>query len=234
MFLMTFLKNIFGRKKSKPSDKALPSPDLNPAGLSAEAYKLIVEYEVGGGQRYYDRFLRHPSYPGGASGVTIGIGYDLGYKALSTFKKDWGPYLSSADMQKLGRCIGKKRGNAKSALRSVRSITINWDDAEKVFQNVTLPRFAQRTRRAFPGSDKLHPTVFGVLVSLVFNRGGSMRGSTRSEMAKIRNIIENDTSSRSHDKIAYQIRSMKRLWRNKGLDGLLVRRDAEALMIENV
>ena len=38
------------------------------------AYKLILKYEVGGGASYYNKALKNPCYPGGESGVTIGIG----------------------------------------------------------------------------------------------------------------------------------------------------------------
>ena len=38
---------------------------IPPAGISANAYKLILEYEVGGGPGYYNKALKHPCYPGG-------------------------------------------------------------------------------------------------------------------------------------------------------------------------
>ena len=73
-----------------PSSRQLAVPTL-PAGralISKEAYDLIVQYECGG-QVYYTSRLSNPTWPGGASGVTIGIGYDLGYNAVDQIRKDW-------------------------------------------------------------------------------------------------------------------------------------------------
>ena len=49
---------------SKPSDKALA---------------LLLKYEVGGGRNYYEKYLSKFTWPGGASGPTIGIGIDCAY-----------------------------------------------------------------------------------------------------------------------------------------------------------
>jgi hypothetical protein len=49
---------------SKPSDKTL---------------KLLLQYEVGGGKSYYEKYLSKFTWPGGASGPTIAIGVDCGY-----------------------------------------------------------------------------------------------------------------------------------------------------------
>jgi GH24 family phage-related lysozyme (muramidase) len=44
--------------------------------------------------------------------------------------------------------------------------------------------------------------------------------------------IKNLVPKKNYKSIAREIRSMKRLWLNKGLDGLLERREAEAKQIE--
>jgi hypothetical protein len=206
------------------------STPVESSTLSAKALKLILDYEVGGGQRYYDRALKHPSYPGGASGVTIGIGYDLGYNTSAQFAIDW-KALDSASFEKLKSCLGAKSSKAKALIPGVKSISIPWDLALDVFQKNTLPRFIRETIKAFPGSDKLHPDTFGALVSLVFNRGGSMTGSSRAEMLNIKKAIIAGRGD-IYVYIAQQIVSMKRLWVGKGLDGLLTRRDEEAKMVK--
>jgi GH24 family phage-related lysozyme (muramidase) len=48
-------------------------------------------------------------------------------------------------------------------------------------------------------------------------------------MLNIRNLID----SKNYKAIANEVRKMKRLWINKGLDGLLARRDEEAALIES-
>jgi len=201
-------------------------------GLSKEAYKLIIYYETGG-KAYYNRALKSPTYPGGASGVTIGIGYDIGYNTRKQFESDWKPYLEPKTFDRLAAFLGKKGSQVKEYIPGLKDIEISWPAAQAVFQKRTLPRFIDRTKKAFPGSEKLDPNIFGALVSIVFNRGGSMRGSTRREMANIRAAIESGEYSEVELKkyISDQVRHMKRLWANKNLDGLLARRDAEADLI---
>ena len=53
--------------------------DTKISQISDKAFKLIIKYEVGGGEAYYNKYLKKPSWPGAFSGVTIGVGYDLGY-----------------------------------------------------------------------------------------------------------------------------------------------------------
>lgn len=197
--------------------------------LSDKSYNLILKYEVGGGSSYYNKALKNPTYPGGASGVTIGVGYDLGYNTKSQFENDWKGLLSENTYNRLEKCLGFKGESAKRLISSVKDISIDWDAASTVFKKETLPRFMRETLRAFPGADKLHPDAFGVLVSLVFNRGPSVSGNSRKEMANIKSLVP----SKDYKKIAQEIRNMKRLWVGKGLDGLLKRRDEEANIVDS-
>ena len=48
---------------------------MNP---SKESIEKIIEWEIGD-RAYYNKYLSHFTWPGGASGVTVGFGYDLGY-----------------------------------------------------------------------------------------------------------------------------------------------------------
>jgi len=201
------------------------SDSSNP--LSPKAFALILKYEVGGGANYYNKCLKHPCYPGGQSGVTIGIGYDMGYNTVAQFATDWKGVLPDSSYDRLSPHLGKKSSNAKAAIPSIKDISISWESAEVVFKSNTLPRFINETKKAFPNSEKLHPDAFGALVSLVFNRGGSISGQSRVEMLNIRKLID----SKDYKAIANEIIKMKRLWIGKGLDGLLTRRDEEAKLI---
>ena len=195
--------------------------------LSAKSFALILKYEVGGGESYYNKCLKHPCYPGGQSGVTIGIGYDMGYNTAAQFATDWRGVLPDSAYDRLAPHLGKKSSNAKAAIPSIKDISVSWESAEVVFKSNTLPRFINETKKAFPNSEKLHPDAFGALVSLVFNRGGSISGQSRVEMLNIRKLID----SKDYKAIANEIIKMKRLWIGKGLDGLLTRRDEEAKLI---
>lgn len=197
--------------------------------LSPKSIDLILEYEVGGGKSYYTKFLQKPTWPKGASGVTIGIGYDLGYNDFNQFAQDWKGKINEEDFSRLSKVLGKKGDSAANVVSTVRDIIIPWDAAFEVFQNNTIPRFIKQTLQAFPQADQLHPDAFGALVSLVFNRGASVTGDSRKEMLNIRNL----TPQKDYRSIAQEIRNMKRLWAGKGLNGLLIRRDKEAELVES-
>jgi len=197
--------------------------------ISDKALNLILKYEVGGGESYYNKFLYRPTWPGLNSGVTIGIGYDLGYNSLQSFKAAWTGKISTQDIIRLARTLSVRGRSARGLIPSVKGIRIPWQHALSVFKSNTIPIFTNQTNRAFPGADKLHPDAYGALVSLVFNRGSDLTGSRRIEMARIRSLVP----SKDYKSIAFEIRKMKRLWRNAGVDGLLKRREDEAKLVES-
>jgi len=242
--LLTLFKSLFTKNevivpapiKPSPAPKkpSQPKASASTSALSKATFDLIIKYEVGGGEKYYTKALKAPTYPGGASGVTIGIGYDLGYNSAKQFEADWKKLLPSDTYQRLAAHLGKKSAVAKSAIASVKDISIPWSVALEVFKAQTLPRFIKETIKTFPGSEKLHPDAFGTLVSLVFNRGGSISGPSRKEMLNIKKaILKEIPTSNIYNYIADQIISMKRLWVGKNLPGLLKRRDEEAALIKN-
>lgn len=197
--------------------------------LTPRAEKLILDFEVGGGQAYYDRRLVHPTWPGGESGVTIGVGYDIGYTTRALLDADWGSRVAGPELARLARCVGVKALPARALIPSVRDIAIPWMAASAVFFAVTVPRYYRQAADAFPGLESLPADAQGALVSLVFNRGGSMRGNSRSEMRTIRDLVPRGDLRG----IAAQLRSMKRLWVGRGLDGLITRREEEARLVES-
>ncbi len=168
-------------------------------------------------------------WPGGASGITVGVGYDLGYVTVDQFESDWEPYLTADTLARLKTVVGKTGIAAKNRAPQFADIRIKPADAEAVFVNRTLPLHALRTEHALPGVDALPEDAQGALLSLVFNRGTSMVGDRRAEMRALRDAV----AKRDLAEIARQLRGMKRLWEGKGLDGLLKRREAEAKMVED-
>ena len=185
-----------------------------------EALALILDAEG----------LDQPSqWPGGDSGITIGVGYDLGFATADQFEEDWSPFLSSDEINRLKDVIGLAGENARERAGEFRDIEIKRADAEQVFKERTLPLYSQKTEDAFPGLDQLPANVQGALVSLVFNRGTKMDGDSRREMRAVQEAV----AAGDLQEIANQIRAMKRLWVGKNLDGLLKRRDAEADLVES-
>lgn len=205
-----------------------PEPEASDANLvvSQRGLDLIVSHEIGS-EANYRRGLSHPVWPGGQSGVTIGIGYDLGHTAPTQIEKDWRGHITDADLAKLLTVAGKKGETAKQARASVRHVEVPFEAAKEVFYTSTLPRFAQITRRAYPGVERLPADAQAALLSLVYNRGASKSGASRREMKAIEPLVEDGDLGG----IAEQIRAMKRLWVGKGLPGLLRRRDEEADLI---
>ena len=195
-----------------------PAPVVSERGLA-----LILDFEVGDSTgAYYNRFLIHPEWPGASSGVTIGIGYDLGYNSKSVILQDWNRH---PDSQRLSSVAGITGSKAKAALPSVRDISTPYPLATDVFQNVTLGRFWALCQRTWPGFDDLRPNAQAALLSLTFNRGSGMAGDSRREMRNIRDL----TASKKYREIADQIRKMERLWRGTpDGPGLIRRREAEA------
>ena len=203
--------------------------------LSKKSLDLILEFEVGGGENYYNKFLKNPAWPEGQSGVTIGVGYDLGYVNKSEFSEDWKD-LPKEIFDRLYKVVGIKGYNAKNLIRGLRDITIPWDLALKVFNNKTVTKFWNLTKDTFPNFDKMPEDAKGGLVSLVFNRGSALEGDRRREMKLIRDgmRITNTFDQKALSFIANQIRSMKRIWIGGSIEkGMSRRRDAEAKLIED-
>jgi hypothetical protein len=203
-----------------------------PASLSPAALQLILDQEVGGGRQYYNRFLLRPDWPGESSGVTIGIGYDLGYNTPSQIRSDWAD-LPPDVRDRLAAWSGISGTSAQHGKAALHDITVNWDEASKVFLAITVPRWIRATCATFPGAENLPPDAFGSLVSVVFNRGTSLDGPRRREMRNIAQLCQmapDTTVDATLTGIAAELRSMKRLWPDTR--GLRDRREAEAVLVE--
>ena len=202
--------------------------------LSKKSLDLILEFEVGGGENYYNKFLKNPAWPEGQSGVTIGVGYDLGYVNKAEFSEDWKD-LPKEIFDRLYKVVGIKGYNAKNLIRGLKDIVIPWDLALKVFNNKTVTKFYNLTRETFPNFDNLPEDAKGGLVSLVFNRGNALEGDRRREMKLIRDGMKlvSVYDQKALTFIANQIRNMKRIWIGGSIEkGMSRRRDAEAKLIE--
>jgi hypothetical protein len=202
--------------------------------LSKKSLDLILEFEVGGGENYYNKFLKNPTWPEGQSGVTIGVGYDLGYVNKAEFSEDWKD-LPKEIFDRLYKVVGIKGYNAKNLIRGLKDISIPWDLALKVFNNKTVTKFYNLTKQTFPNFDNLPEDAKGGLVSLVFNRGNALEGDRRREMKLIRDGMKlvSTFDQKALTFIANQIRNMKRIWIGGSIEkGMSRRRDSEAKLIE--
>lgn len=194
---------------------------------SRVAVELIVAHEVTS-KAVYEKKYQRPEWPGVQSGITVGIGYDLGYNTAATILRDWKDELPLHMVMEMQKYAGLTKGAAKAKLAEARKhIIVPWDAAMNVFMKVSLPKYEGYLLKACPGAEKLPAGCFGVLASLTYNRGAggfTLPGDRYMEMRSIRKWV----ASGEWEKIPGAIRNMKRLW--PGVPGLLRRRDEEAAL----
>lgn len=196
--------------------------------ISERARDLIVAAEVTSEDVYKAKY-RRPEWPGGGSGVTVGIGYDLGMADRAKIIRDWQDRVSPEMLKVMASCAGVSGSAAKSLCAKVRNqILIEWDDAIAVFDDVDVPAWEKQVIRKIPKAADLNEDCLGVLVSLAYNRGASFDNS--GDRYREMRAIKADVQSGNLDDVATQLRSMKRLWPDAR--GLRVRREDEAKLWE--
>ncbi|HTE40210.1 MAG TPA: hypothetical protein VK629_05240 [Steroidobacteraceae bacterium] len=214
---------------------ALESRLLKPRELEKSPYSLevsktgidaLVNFEVSS-KAAYEKKYRKPIWPGGESGVTIGIGYDLGMTDASQIDSDWRGWLDDVSVSRLATAQGVTGEAARILAKTLADIEVPFDLAQSVFYRSTLPRFAKMTLAAFPGADALPGDAQAMLLSLVYNRGPGLSGPRRSHMAAIRPLVSGGV--RNLDAIAEQFERMAVLW--PSAPGLQTRRRKEAAMV---
>jgi GH24 family phage-related lysozyme (muramidase) len=200
--------------------------------ISKRATSLIISAEVSGVSQYTERFHR-PTWPGGSSGVTIGIGYDLGFVRVADFHGDWSAYLPAEDFRILSACCQLQGARARAAVNSVARVDIPWPVASRQYEEQIQPRRIGETETVLRNCDLLSADSLGALVSLVYNRGaaGFLVPQTKdpsgrfTEMRNIRTLME----TRKFAGIPAQLLAMRRLWqKSRGGQGLVLRRELEA------
>ena len=198
---------------------AADAPPVDP-----RAVQLIVRHEIGSEQVYSRRYER-PVWPGAASGVTVGVGYDLGHRPASSIVLDWSAHPQHPRMAKASGVIGPP---ARHLAASMADVVVKFAQARAVFERTSLIEHYRIARRVFGAKhfDQSPAAVQGALVDLVFNRGGSMTGPGRVEMRAIR---DDCLPRRDRQCVADQLRAMVRLWKGSSIErGMQRRRFEEA------
>lgn len=208
-----------------------PPPSIAPSStpISQAAFDLIVEFEVTSKQAYTQKY-RRPTWPQGASGVTIGIGYDVGYVTRSELWADWKGAIPDTMIQALEPALGISGGAAKSLATSLtNSVDVAWEPAIAVHRDRVMPKWVALVERSLPNTGKIGPDGLGALVSLTYNRGASFSkdGDRYAEMR----AIKQDMSNLAFNRVPGDLRGMKRLWPT--LRGLQIRREREAVLFES-
>lgn len=197
--------------------------------ISQKAIDLIIREEVSSEATYRKRYTR-PEWPGVQSGVTIGIGYDVGYATPAKLRSDWRGRIPDHMIDALSRACGVRGDAAKGLLtQKLRSsVVVPWEAAISNFEDVVLPRWVKTVTDKLPNCDQLPADCLGALVSLTYNRGPSFNnaGDRYREMRAIKALM----ASGNFAGIPAQFRSMKRLWPT--VRGLQTRREREAQLFE--
>lgn len=206
-----------------------PFPLLHPNGIA-----FIAQKETGG-LNYYEQFTRWPHFPGASSGITIGVGYDLRFASEANFRALWGAQLPESVLDELSNDIGKKGSEARVRQLKPMGVEVPFAAAWSVFVSHTLPDYYAQTKAIYPSLPRLPELCRSALVSLVYNRGPSLKevDERRAEMRVIRDILVEADRATSHvakeqvlAKVEEQLLTMRRLWPNS--EGLRKRREAEA------
>lgn len=196
--------------------------------ISKKSIELIIQHEVGG-REVYTRKYQKPIWAGGESGLTVGIGYDLGYVTEKQFFADW-KGLNLNFLNALKRFCGIKGEVVKTMLRGeVLNVIIPYNMAYDVFVKKSIPKYYAMTKKIYPQLDELNEDTRGALVSMVYNRGAKLDGESRKEMKAIVDLV----AKKDYEGIAEMIEKSKRLWEGKGLDGLVIRRESEADLVRD-
>lgn len=200
-----------------------PSGPPSKRAISQAAFNLLIFFEVTS-KAYYEKKYRHPTWPGGSSGGTIGIGYDVGYATKAMLHADWDPALVAT----LEPLLGVTGESARALAQSLSAFDAPWTAAIEVHRNRVLPRWTGIVERSLKNTDLLSDDSLGALVSLVYNRGASFT-LTGDRFAEMRHIAAH-MAEKQFGLIPADLRSMKRLWPDS--KGLRDRREREARLFE--
>lgn len=208
--------------------------------ISPEGRNMLIGFEVTS-RSVYERKYLHPICPAcdkTASGVTLGIGYDIGYYRLATVRMDWSAH---PQLDEFSPYTGLTGSRAAQAIPKLRHVTTPYLLAEQVFDATTVVQYYRVAARTF-GAPFLSapPEVRAALLSLVLNRGGSLGASQMHEDTlppfrrnyrwEMRQIANRCLPAADYACVARMFREMKRLW--PSVPGLVKRRETEAKMVE--
>jgi GH24 family phage-related lysozyme (muramidase) len=176
----------------------------------------FIENEEDGSPAYYVKHYEHFEWPAGASGPTIGVGYDCGYVTVKEAIEDWKGIVSDDTVNAICRAVGLRGDAAEIFVRAHGgSVTITWDQAVAEFKQREVPKWMARCRTALPNFNELPPQCQGALLSLTYNRGSGGYDDPGSRDSEMR-AIKADMAEKKFNNIPMQILSMRRLWPRGG------------------
>jgi hypothetical protein len=222
-------ESAFGRHHDRePGAGAALAATPSAMPISDRAFEMIVHYEVTS-KPVYEAKYRRPIWPGLQSGVTIGIGYDVGYVTKVRLADDWRGEIPDPMIVALETATGVTGEPAKALAAQLRPLVeVPWKAAIAVHRQKIIPRWVAAVDAALPNAGQLSPDSLGALVSLAYNRGTSF--SKPGDRYREMRAIKAHMAAKAFHLIPTEIRAMKRLW--PGTPGLQRRREEEAVLFE--
>jgi hypothetical protein len=202
-----------------------------PAGTEDEVVEQAADFLT-----RVESIREHPYWPGGTSGITLGIGWDIGYHTRAELLSVWAD-LGSDALGRLASAAGKKGGAAQALLPHLKSVQVSTDISRRVLVSSLRGYYYPFVNQTFPGIEQLPAEAQVVVISLVFNRGVSMGHEPDWRFAKevdrrweFRELRQ-DVKQGDLFAIYIHLGTMKRLWEVSGPRGLRIRRRDEQALI---
>jgi hypothetical protein len=198
---------------------------------SSDRSILLMVTEEDGDEGYYLKCEANFSWPGGASGPTVGIGYDCGYETPEQIAADWSPYIDAARVATLKTAAGKTGSAGREFVAEHgKSVTLTWAESLAQFKGHELAKWEAIVRKSLPNTDKLSGDSFGAITSLTYNRGPSF-STPGDRYLEMRNIKAHMAAER-FDLIPGEFLAMRRLWPPSTSD-LYKRRTHESVLFRD-
>ena len=178
----------------------------------------------------------HPYWPGGVSGVTLGVGWDIGYHDPAELRRIWAA-LGKDALERLDMAAGKKGEAAHAVIAQLKSIDVPAEISKQVLSDSLNGYYYPFITGHFSGLASLPAEAQVVLISLVFNRGVSMghepdwRFSKEVDSRWEFRELRRDVQEADLFAIYTHLGTMKRLWEKSGGRGLRIRRRDEQALI---
>jgi len=164
-----------------------------------------------------------PYWPGGASGVTLDPGVDLGHASAGLIEELFGSIVDGSQMEALRGVFGIQGEAANAALKAspvIQGIRVSSDQAlelmpkaAKTYWDGIRRRFDSLVREDTP------PSVQTVLLSLAYNRGAGNSGLE---------VLKQPLEAKQWSEVASTIGAMQQ---DHSLQGIRTRRQQEGLLV---
>lgn len=196
-------------------DHAIPVPEGVMVGFKGDL-NFIHERE---GHRGY------PYWPGGASGVTLDPGFDLGHVEPETLDLYYAEIFSADELNEMKKALGVKGDAAKKLLADHpqwKNIKVSRSEASKIFP-VAADKYWKGITRRYPAllSDDTLGSVHTAFLSLAYNRGTWNKGL---------DVLADGLNTKNWKTLADELAAMQQDHR---LEGIRKRRRMEADLIRN-